>query len=154
MGEFRRDLLPEPIEYYEQQGHTLKGRGKWRTTHCEFHGGSDSMRVNVESGGFRCMNCSVKGGDVLAHYMQTHGWDFVNAARALGAYIDDGKPHRGTRKPWDFSYRSACEVVRKQSLLLAMIGCKAVRGTATEADRDAGLQAAADIEKVMAGVLD
>jgi hypothetical protein len=49
---FIRDNLPDAASYFEGQGLTLTGprSAKWRTTRCEFHGGSDSMRVNIASG--------------------------------------------------------------------------------------------------------
>jgi hypothetical protein len=65
---FDRTLLPDPVTYFENQGLTLKGprSAKWKTTTCNFHGGSDSMRVNVATGAWVCMSCGEKGGDVLA----------------------------------------------------------------------------------------
>ena len=65
---FDRTRLPDPIEYYENlAGLRFKERGgKWRTTACNFHGGSDSLRINTASGGYICMSCGAGGGDVLA----------------------------------------------------------------------------------------
>jgi hypothetical protein len=59
MGEYLRDNLPDPIAYFEGEGLKLDGRGKWRTTECRFHGGSDSMRVNTASGGHAQCGLSV-----------------------------------------------------------------------------------------------
>ena len=70
---FIRENLPDPVTYFENEGLKLTGKSKWRTTACNFHGGSDSMRINTESGGFCCMNCGFKGGDVLAYHMQFYG---------------------------------------------------------------------------------
>ena len=111
MGEFVKERLPAPIDYFDLEGVQLKGPGKWKTGPCHFHGGSDSMRVNVQSGGWCCMNCGTKGGDVLAYTMQRHGLGFVEAARALGAYIDDNKPHRGPAKATTLSARDAMQLV-------------------------------------------
>ena len=87
-----RDRLPEPQGYFEGQGLVLVGRGPWRTTGCAFHGGSDSMRVNLRSGGFCCMaGCGARGGDVLAYHMAAHGLGFVEAAQDLGAW--ENEPH-------------------------------------------------------------
>ena len=63
-----RTRLPDPLGYYEAQGLTFRERrGKWRTAGCPFHGSSDSLRVNTESGAFICMaGCGARGGDVLA----------------------------------------------------------------------------------------
>jgi hypothetical protein len=87
---FDRDLVPDWEAYADKVGLKLVGRGTWRTTRCDVHGGSDSLRVNVRSGGWVCMACGAKGGDTLAHYMQTTGADFVAAARALGAWVEGG----------------------------------------------------------------
>ena len=84
---FQRENLPEPVSYFESQGHVLNGPGKWKTTNCAFHGGSDSMRVNVHSGAWRCMNCGESGGDVLAYEMKITGKEFVEAAKAIGAWV-------------------------------------------------------------------
>ena len=93
------DRLPDPASYFESQGLKLTGprSAKWKTTECAFHGGSDSMRVNVHSGGWVCMACGAKGGDVLAYQMAAHGLEFVDAAKALGAWVDDGRPHTPQR---------------------------------------------------------
>lgn len=95
MGEFVRDRLPEPKSYFESQGLVLAGGSQWRTTRCEFHGGRDSMRINLASGGWRCMSCDEKGCDVLAYHRRVHDLSFVEAARDLSAYDeDDDKPQR------------------------------------------------------------
>ena len=85
MGNFIRDHLPDPISYFEAEGLALRGPGKWRTTRCEFHDGSDSMRVSTETGGWVCMACGEKGSDVMAYAMRRHGLEFVEAARREGA---------------------------------------------------------------------
>lgn len=135
MGEFIRDRLPDPMSYFEGEGLTLCGSGKWRTTRCDFHDGSDSLRVNVESGGWVCMACGEKGGDVLAYAMRRHGLDFVEAARSLGAYADDDKPHRGQPKPATLSARDAMEVVTFE-LLVVMIVISDLRRGLIPSDAD------------------
>lgn len=120
MGEFIRDRLPDPLSFYEEQlGMKLGGRGKWRTTSCEFHGGSDSMRVNVESGGWCCMNCGMKGGDVLAYYMARHGLDFVESAKALNAWDARGQSSQ-PNKPRALSARQALQVLLFEATLVAV----------------------------------
>jgi CHC2 zinc finger len=116
-----RDYLPDAISYYEGEGLLLKGlrTAKWKTTECQFHGGSDSMRVNVATGAFKCMNCGAGGGDVLAYHMQLHGLEFVQAAQALGAWVDDGKPVSQT-KPTALPPRAALEVLGFESTLAAV----------------------------------
>ena len=70
---FDRRNLPDPISYYESEGLTLTSRGKWRNTECNFHGGSDSMRINAKSGAFACMGgSSARGGHVVAFPMAQH----------------------------------------------------------------------------------
>lgn len=95
---FKRDMLPDAIAFYESEGLTLKGPGKWKTTECRFHGGSDSMRVNSVTGSFKCFNCNEHGGDVLAYFMRWHGAEFMEAAEALGATVDDGRTVQPRRK--------------------------------------------------------
>ena len=59
------------------------------------------MRVNTQTGAYCCMaGCGARGGDVLAYHMAAHGLAFVDAAKALGAWIDDGRlpPSRPTRR--------------------------------------------------------
>jgi DNA primase len=89
VGEFVRDRLPDPVQFFAGADVRLTGPGVWKTGPCHLHGGSDSLRVNTRSGGWCCMNCGAKGGDVLAYVMQTSGLGFVQAAQLLGAYIGD-----------------------------------------------------------------
>jgi hypothetical protein len=150
MGEFRRELLPMPQAFYESCGLVLRGRGPWRTTSCQFHGGSDSMRINVHSGGWRCMNCGEKGGDVLAYTARLHGLEFVEAARKLGAYIDDGKPHRGPTKPTLLGARDAMEVMAAEIGIAVIVIGDIKRGIVpSEADWDSFLQAASNVEALV-----
>lgn len=84
---FKRDLLPNPVEYYREQGLKLKGGGGWKSAICPFHQDTKpSLRVRIETGAFRCMVCGAHGGDVLAFHMQSHGLCFIEAARVLGAW--------------------------------------------------------------------
>lgn len=87
--------LPEPIDYYASVGLVFRERaGKWRTTRCEFHGGSDSMRVNTQTGAYVCMACGARGGDVLDYERAVTGADFATAARALGCWAGGEVPVR------------------------------------------------------------
>lgn len=84
---FRRDQLPAPASYFADEGMILTGRGEWRSTLCPFHPDSHpSLRVRMDSGGFRCMTCGAHGGDVLAFHMQRYGHSFKEAAQSLGAW--------------------------------------------------------------------
>jgi DNA primase len=87
ISRFRRELLPSPGAYYERAGITLTGGGEWKNARCPFHNDTKpSLRVRLDSGGFRCMVCGAHGGDVLAFHRRLHGLGFVAAARALGAW--------------------------------------------------------------------
>lgn len=126
---FDRARLPEPAGYYEAQGLRLTGprSAKWRTTACAFHGGSDSMRINIFSGAFCCMNCGARGGDVLAYEMALNGLEFVEAARHLGAWVEDGKAPVNPR-PAPLSPRAALEVLGFESLLVAVAADMLAKG--------------------------
>lgn len=132
---FDRSLLPEPMAYFESEELPLIGRGRWRTTRCDFHNGSDSMRVNVQTGGWICMACGVKGGDVLAYHMQRNGFAFEHAARGLGAWSDEGKQRSADDKPRTLSPRSAMEVVAFELQVLSVVLSDARRGLLPN-DRD------------------
>lgn len=118
---FDRNRLTEIVHVLEERGHKLTGpsRSKWKTTNCAFHGGSDSMRVNTVTGAWVCMSCGAKGGDVLAYVMQSDGLEFVEAAKALGAWVDDGKP-QVNHKPAPLSPRSALEVLGFEATVCAV----------------------------------
>jgi DNA primase len=84
---FARAHLPAPADYYQRAGLRLIGRGAWRSALCPFHDDHrPSLRVNVESGGFRCMVCGARGGDVIDFHRRRHGVSFSTAAKALGAW--------------------------------------------------------------------
>jgi putative DNA primase/helicase len=103
-GEFRKDLVPSALGYFEQQGLAFVGRGKQRQGPCPIHGGSDSLSVNVESGCWFCFACGAKGGDMLDLHRQIHGIGFVEAARQLGAWIElAGQEHGRSRAPTSYS---------------------------------------------------
>lgn len=142
-----RNRLPDPETYYEGEGLRLTGRGKWRTAPCPFHGGSDSMRVHVDSGAWVCMNCGVKGGDVLAFERERTGSSFETAARNLGAWIEDGREHSRPAKSRDFSAREALGVIARELLLIVVVISDARRGlTPSDADWHAFIEAAGNIE--------
>ena len=140
---------PDPLSYYESEGMRLVGRGKWRTTECRFHDGSDSLRVNLETGAFVCMaGCGAKGGDVLAYHMAAHGLEFVEAAKALGCWIYDGQPDRKHR-PTPLPPRAALEVLGFEATVVAVAAGNVARGlTLTEADRERVATAASRITKI------
>lgn len=139
MGAFIRERLPDAVEFFESEGVHLVGRGRWKTGPCHFHDGSDSLRVNTESGGWCCMACGEKGGDVLAYAMQRHGWHFVQAARALGAYDEDGGPPNGSLKPATLRAtlpaRDAMQLVAFE-LILAVVVISDIRRGLIPSDSD------------------
>lgn len=126
---FNRERIPDPISYYEAQGLHLKGNSNsvWRTTQCRFHGGSDSMRINIRTGAFVCMACGVKGGDVLSHLMQSKGVEFVDAAKELGAWMGSEASHIQS-KPAGLSPRAALEVLSFEALIAAVAAANTTRG--------------------------
>ena len=84
---FDRTRLPRPSEFYRQQGQKLTGGGEWKNAIYPFHDDSKpSLRVRLDTGGFRCMVCGAHGGDVLAFHQQRHGLGFKQAAQQLGAW--------------------------------------------------------------------
>lgn len=134
-GAFNREALPTWPNYADTIGAKLVGKGRWRTTACEFHGGSDSMRVNTQSGGWVCMSCGAKGGDVLAHYMQRTGAGFREAAIALGAWDHAGPARQGEFKPRTLSARDAMEAIARELLFLVIVLSDIRRGVIpTDAD--------------------
>jgi hypothetical protein len=135
MGEFVKDRLPEPVPYFDGEGVPLVGRGPWKTGPCHLHGGSDSLRVNTATGGWVCMACGAKGGDVLAYHMQRHGLEFVEAARALGAYVDDGKSYSRPTKATTLSARDAMQLTAHE-LRTALVVISSIRRGLIPSDTD------------------
>ena len=134
---FDRSLLPDTVTYFENQGLTLKGprSAKWKTTTCNFHGGSDSMRVKVSTGAWVCMSCGEKGGDVLAYEIKVGRREFVDAAKALGCWVDDGRPQLQS-KLTPLSPRQALSVMAFESTLIALAAGNVSNGVMlTDADR-------------------
>lgn len=145
---FDRNRLPDPCGYFEGHGLKLTLRGKWRTTECHFHGGSDSMRINTATGAWVCMSCGAKGGDVLAYEMAVHGVDFVTAAKALGAWDDDGRPHVPA-KPSPLSPRQALAALAVETNLIAVAAGNVAHGVAlTQVDLARVLTAANRIVRI------
>lgn len=87
-GGFDRARLPSPSNYFDQQGLKLTGGGEWKNALCIFHDDhKPSLRVRLDTGGFRCMVCGAHGGDVLAFHQLRYGLTFKQAAQQLGAWI-------------------------------------------------------------------
>ena len=87
MEKFNKSRLQPPATYFKEQGLRLVGGSEWKNALCPFHNDhKPSLRVRLDSGGFKCMACSVSGGDILAFHMQRYGLGFVEAAKQLGAW--------------------------------------------------------------------
>ncbi len=137
MGKFIRESLPEPQTYFEEvAGLALVGapRSNWKTTRCEFHDGSDSMRIHIERGAFICMACGAKGGDIVAYHMAAHGMGFVEAAKALGAYEDDGAPHNVSVRPTPIAARTLLESVAHEVTVASIVATDMANGKAIGRD--------------------
>ena len=148
---FDRNLLPDPANYFEKQGLKLSGprSAKWKTTECRFHGGSDSLRIHTVTGAWVCMACNEKGGDVLAYEMKSTGTEFVAAAKAIGAWVDDGKPQL-EQKPVPLPPRAAMSVMAFEATLTAVAAGNIAHGVAlTELDLARLLKAASRINRLV-----
>lgn len=145
---FDRTRLPDPQTYYEAQGLKLGKGKKWVTTACAFHQGSDSMRINLHNGAFACMAaCGARGGDVLAYHMAANGLEFIEAAKDLGAWVDDGKPAPSTPAP--FSPRQALEALNIEVNLIAIAAGNMAHGVPlSDSDRSRLLQAAGRVLRI------
>jgi phage/plasmid primase-like uncharacterized protein len=145
---FDRDRLPDPISFFESEGLNPKGPGPWKTTACQFHGGSDSMRVNADSGAWRCMNCGESGGDVLAYVMKLRGLEFMEAAESLGATVDDGKPSRPKPKT-TLTPSAALALIQSETWLIACTALSTAGALPDPADRARLIEAARVIQNIM-----
>jgi len=87
MNKFNKSALQRPANYFKEQGLKLTGGGEWKNAVCPFHDDHQpSLRVRLDSGGFKCMACGAHGGDVLSFHMQRYGLGFIAAAKQLGVW--------------------------------------------------------------------
>lgn len=152
---FDRNAMPAIADYLADRGLKMIGSrsSKWKTTRCEFHDGSDSMRVNTQSGGWCCMACGVHGGDSVAYVMQADGLDFIDAARQLGCWIDDGNAPTKPFKPAGLRLADALVLVAHEALICALVATDACKGKAiSETDKDRALRAAGRIQQLASEV--
>jgi hypothetical protein len=146
---FNRALLPDPVSYFQSHGHTLfKKATKGFRTDCTIHGGkSPNLSVHRETGAFFCFSCGAKGGNVLDYEMQATGCDFVTAARALGAWENDGKPT--SYKPSPVSARTMLEVLAYEVQIVALMAADLAKGiTISGLDKDRLFEAAGRINRI------
>ena len=95
------------------------------------------------------MSCGEKGGDVLAYHQKLHGMEFVDAAKQLGAWVEDGKPHR-PQKPTPLPPRAALEVIAFECNLVAIAAGNIAHGVLlTDADRARLMTANGRINRVV-----
>ena len=147
---FNKEKLPDPRAYYEHSGLKLSKGKKWATTVCVFHGGSDSMRINCETGAFVCMaGCGAKGGDVLSYHRAIHKGDFVSACKELGCWVEDGKKLSKPPRPNPLPLRDAMSVLEYETLLVAGIASSMGLGfELTEQVRARLMEASSRIQKI------
>lgn len=84
-----RSLLPSPIDYYREFFPSLNSnyKSEWVSVLCCFHKDKNpSLRLNLQSGAFRCFGCGAHGGDVLAFHAQRNNLPFVAAVSFFGAW--------------------------------------------------------------------
>lgn len=128
---FDRTRLPDPQTYYEAEGLTLTGKGRWRSAPCPFHGSRNTLRVDTIEGGFCCMaGCGARGGDVLSFHMAQHGVSFVEAARALGCWVDDGRVP--PRRPTPLAPRDALTLLESEVNFAALLATHMAAGRPVE----------------------
>ena len=95
------------------------------------------------------MSCGVKGGDVLSYQMQAYNMGFMEAAKALGAWVSDGKP-LVIHKPTALPPRAALEVLRFESTIVAVAAGNLAKGfTLSDADHDRLMVCAGRINKIV-----
>lgn len=93
---YNKDKLPPVVEYLTREGVSFSDRGgRWLSMVCPFHDDTrPSLRVNKDSGAFRCMACDRRGSAIVEIHMQRRGLTFRAAVTDLGAFDgdDDGRP--------------------------------------------------------------
>lgn len=88
VSRFDKERLPDPVQYFDAAGLRLVGHGTWRSALCPFHDDTrPSLRVNANTGAWRCMACGARGGDVIDFHRAKHGLSFMEAVRDLGAAV-------------------------------------------------------------------
>jgi len=107
------------------------------------------MRINTRTGAFRCMaDCGARGGDVLAYHMAARGITFVDAAKSLGAWVEDGKGETH-RKPTLIPARDMLEIVAHEIVVAALVAADLANGRkVSERDRNRLIAAAGRIGRI------
>ena len=150
---FDKTQLPDVADYYGSQGLTIGKHGNkgWRKANCLFCNSRDNFNINLLSGGFHCWSCEAKGGDLVAFQMLRHGQEFTQAAKDLGAWVDDGKPAQRT-KPMPISYRDALTAIAYEAQLIVVTAAAFFRNKElSEQDLARMAQAVGRINKLLGG---
>ena len=93
------------------------------------------------------MSCGEKGGDVLAYHQHANSLEFIDAAKALNAWADDGQP--STYKPSPVSARTMLEVIAFEVQIVALMAADLAKGiTISELDKRRLFEAASRITRV------
>jgi hypothetical protein len=144
---FDRARQPDPFEVFQGEGLAPDKGGKWGTCTCPKHGGR-SLRFNRATGAFRCMaGCDLSGGDLVAFRMQAYGESFIDAAKALGCWIDDGRPV--PKRPTPLPARDAISLLARESNLIAVAAGNVAHGVAlAQTDLDRVLAAAGRVQRI------
>ena len=146
---FDKTRLPDALDYFQGRGQKIfsKNARQFRTT-CAIHGGDgDTLSVHRETGLWHCFAC-LEGGDLASYEMKATGADFVTAAKALGAWTDDGEPHQAAAKKPTMSRSEAAELVQFERTVLAIVEADKRRNAATAADIARGELAQQRIQKI------
>lgn len=85
---FDKARLPSPIQVLRMLNiEPIRPSDLWLDVCCPVHKDTrPSLRVHAQSGHFMCHGCGVKGGDILALYMQATRKSFVQAVTDLDAW--------------------------------------------------------------------
>jgi hypothetical protein len=89
-----RSSLPSPLSYLASSGLRIGSRsGEWFSVCCPVHNrGAEkkpSLSVNINSGGFKCFSCGVKGGDIIALHRLITKLGFREAVADLGGRFNE-----------------------------------------------------------------
>lgn len=90
-GTLNRDAIPGRDEYARRFNITFRGRGTNVMGPCGVCGSSDAGSFHKD-GPWHCFSCGASGGDMLDFHRQVNGLTLADAARDLGAWIEDDRP--------------------------------------------------------------
>ena len=81
----KRAVSPRCFYEAELIGETITGARKWIQARCPFHGPDrhPSFSINMQTGGFRCFACGLRGRDIIEFLMQRDGLTFRDALEQL-----------------------------------------------------------------------